>query len=376
MISRPMFLESPPSCFCQAEYESTAAGGIPGPKSPEPRVRPSRAGLSSVGKISAETKCTIRFVGSRTPVRVIMRKPPNVPRLWKDRACSRQNRTSPTVTWRSRWSPPVFVTLTRRSASRYGSGRRKTARNALNMVVLAPIPSATESTAAARKPGVFAKMRTAYRTSRKAPSNISTIIISTSSTAVIQPQREARSRAETSSDITAQRGLARRPLGREARQSSRSINRPSDRKRRGIVLARLLVSCPLPCEHREDDVIDPLALEPEAPDHVSFLAETQPLHESDRASVARVHGSGDAMLSKFAEQVADNGSYRFCGVLAALESPRHGNSDFRLSLCRAVCAELAGATVPLREILRARNRRRRELRGVLRDRQAAVDTLL
>jgi putative transposase len=45
-------------------------------------------------------------------------------------------------------------------------------------------------------------------------------------------------------------------------------------------------------------------------------------------------------------------------------------------LCRAVCAQLAGATVPLREILRARNQRRRELRGVLRDRQAAVDTLL
>jgi putative transposase len=41
-----------------------------------------------------------------------------------------------------------------------------------------------------------------------------------------------------------------------------------------------------------------------------------------------------------------------------------------------VCAELAGDTVPLREILRARNRRRRELRGVLRDRQAAVNTLL
>ena len=45
-------------------------------------------------------------------------------------------------------------------------------------------------------------------------------------------------------------------------------------------------------------------------------------------------------------------------------------------LCRAVCAELAGETVTLREILRARNRRRRDLRGVLRDRQAAVDTLL
>lgn len=45
-------------------------------------------------------------------------------------------------------------------------------------------------------------------------------------------------------------------------------------------------------------------------------------------------------------------------------------------LCRAVCAELAGETVPLREILRARNQRRRELRGVLRDRESAVNTLL
>jgi putative transposase len=45
-------------------------------------------------------------------------------------------------------------------------------------------------------------------------------------------------------------------------------------------------------------------------------------------------------------------------------------------LCRAVCAELAGETVPLQEILRARNRRRRELRGVLRDRESAVNTLL
>ncbi len=45
-------------------------------------------------------------------------------------------------------------------------------------------------------------------------------------------------------------------------------------------------------------------------------------------------------------------------------------------LCRAVCAELAGVTIPLREILRARNQRRRELRGILRDRQNAVDTLL
>jgi len=45
-------------------------------------------------------------------------------------------------------------------------------------------------------------------------------------------------------------------------------------------------------------------------------------------------------------------------------------------LCRAICAELAGTTIPLRDIISARNRRRRELRGVLRDRQTTVDTLL
>jgi putative transposase len=45
-------------------------------------------------------------------------------------------------------------------------------------------------------------------------------------------------------------------------------------------------------------------------------------------------------------------------------------------LCRAVSADLAGAAVPLREIIRARNRRRRELRTVLKDRQQAVETLL
>jgi putative transposase len=45
-------------------------------------------------------------------------------------------------------------------------------------------------------------------------------------------------------------------------------------------------------------------------------------------------------------------------------------------LCRAVAADLAGNTVPLREILRARNRRRRELRSIIQSRQQAVDTLL
>jgi len=45
-------------------------------------------------------------------------------------------------------------------------------------------------------------------------------------------------------------------------------------------------------------------------------------------------------------------------------------------LCRAVCSELAGETVSLKEIISVRNRRRRELRTELRERQAVVEELL
>ena len=45
-------------------------------------------------------------------------------------------------------------------------------------------------------------------------------------------------------------------------------------------------------------------------------------------------------------------------------------------LCRAICPELAGTTISLREVQRARNRRRREVRGVLRDRAKTVEELL
>jgi putative transposase len=44
--------------------------------------------------------------------------------------------------------------------------------------------------------------------------------------------------------------------------------------------------------------------------------------------------------------------------------------------CRAVCPELAGQTVPLREVIRARDRRRRELRRTIQDRRQVVESLL
>jgi putative transposase len=45
-------------------------------------------------------------------------------------------------------------------------------------------------------------------------------------------------------------------------------------------------------------------------------------------------------------------------------------------LCRAICQELAGAVVSLRDIMRARNRHRRDLRQTLRDRAQIVESLL
>jgi len=45
-------------------------------------------------------------------------------------------------------------------------------------------------------------------------------------------------------------------------------------------------------------------------------------------------------------------------------------------LCRAISADLAGQTVPLREIVNARKRRREQLRSIVKDRLKTVDTLL
>jgi putative transposase len=45
-------------------------------------------------------------------------------------------------------------------------------------------------------------------------------------------------------------------------------------------------------------------------------------------------------------------------------------------LCRAITPELAGETIGLKDIIRARNQRRRELRTTLAEREATVEALL
>ncbi|MFD0480496.1 Mu transposase C-terminal domain-containing protein [Nonomuraea thailandensis] len=50
--------------------------------------------------------------------------------------------------------------------------------------------------------------------------------------------------------------------------------------------------------------------------------------------------------------------------------------DGETFLCRAICPELSGATISLKEITAARNARRKQLRGTLTSRSAVVDRLL
>ena len=45
-------------------------------------------------------------------------------------------------------------------------------------------------------------------------------------------------------------------------------------------------------------------------------------------------------------------------------------------LCRAICAELAGETIALREIIQARTHRRKVLRHTLQDRARTIEALL
>jgi putative transposase len=45
-------------------------------------------------------------------------------------------------------------------------------------------------------------------------------------------------------------------------------------------------------------------------------------------------------------------------------------------ICRAVCQEIAGQTISLKDIIRARTKRRQELHDKIKDRQAIVETLM
>jgi hypothetical protein len=68
--------------------------------------------------------------------------------------------------------------------------------------------------------------------------------------------------------------------------------------------------------------------------------------------------------------ILDDYSRAVAGYALSLHPPSS------IQTCRAINPELAGETVALKDIIRARNQRRRELRATLTERQAIVEALL
>lgn len=96
------------------------------------------------------------------------------------------------------------------------------------------------------------------------------------------------------------------------------------------------------------------------------------------AKSRRVHSDGIRFQGL---RYVDTGLAAYIGEDVTLRYDPRDVAEVRLFhegkfLCRAVCPELAGETVALRDILQARGRRRRELRSTLRARRETVEALL
>lgn len=74
---------------------------------------------------------------------------------------------------------------------------------------------------------------------------------------------------------------------------------------------------PLVGEHREHDLVAPLALEHPIAHQVSLLAQAQPGGQADRGLVATVEASYYPMQPEFGEAQSQYRRARFAGVAAA-----------------------------------------------------------
>jgi putative transposase len=110
---------------------------------------------------------------------------------------------------------------------------------------------------------------------------------------------------------------------------------------------------------------------PESPEKLDLLLLTVPKARRVQRDGIRFSGFRyiDPVLSAYvAEQVVIRYDPRDIAEIRVFHDERF--------LCRAICPELAGETVPLRDVVSARNRRRRELRQHIKDRRRTVDALL
>src|SRR5581483_3476058 len=117
-------------------------------------------------------------------------------------------------------------TNTRRDGSRYGSGESSIARTTLKIALVAPMPSASVTTAAAAKPGDRRRPRSAYRASRSAVSiqePMRTARTSSLTRARLPTSRRASRRADAGSTPAAvRRSVSRSTCARSSSSRSRS----------------------------------------------------------------------------------------------------------------------------------------------------------
>ncbi len=130
-IRRPTTDRSPPKCDCQSSSVITTTSFRPPVRSSSGRnPRPRSGGIPSTRKNSWETSSPTRRSGGPSPRRLKRTGATRV-RASKRLACVRQSRKTPPATLFCPLVSFTSDTITRRSGSGYGSGRRSTASSTL-----------------------------------------------------------------------------------------------------------------------------------------------------------------------------------------------------------------------------------------------------
>ncbi len=160
---RPTAAASPPKRRCQRPSLMRATRRAFGRSSADVKSRP-RTGLTpSTARYSCDTCSPASASGSVSPVRVGPQPPMAATRSTAGRLVLQSTKLPGEA--HSSAGPPArrrsCHSITRRSASGYGSGRRTTALSTVNTAVLAPMPSASVRIATAANPGARASARSA-----------------------------------------------------------------------------------------------------------------------------------------------------------------------------------------------------------------------
>ena len=154
VTGRPRTFGSPPKRRCQSRWLRMTSCSRPGSVSSGRNRRPRAGCTPSIGSTSSVRRTAWMLSGSSVPVRFGVQLSA-APMLSNTVFCRRQSTKFAGATG---LLPRCSSTVSSPGA-RYGRGRRSTALTTLKIAVLAPMPSARASTAAAVKAGVRARAR-------------------------------------------------------------------------------------------------------------------------------------------------------------------------------------------------------------------------